>query len=318
MATFLVTGAAGFIGLNTVRYLSKEYKVIGVDNFVTAEKSIYSPVLAELEQCRDVDFYELDVTDVQKLGTVFKRYRIDYIIHLAAIPSVQRSVENPNTVIQNNVNATLSVLDWARRDPYLKKLVYAGSSSYYGGRTVRGSESAPLCRSPYAASKAAGELLVNAYFHTYNLPTVILRYFNVFGPYQNPKSTYAAVIPTFISKVLRNESPTIYGTGEQTRDFTFVENVAAANYLAAISDRQGGTYDVGCGQTTNLLELLNLVNHLMDRRVEPVFAPLRGGDVQFSCADITSTQRDLGYMVGISPYEGLSRTIEYYKEALYA
>lgn len=317
MATFLVTGGAGFIGLNTVSYLSKQHKVIGIDNFVTAEKSIYLPVLAELEQHRNVDFYELDATNYQKLGTIFRRYCIDYVIHLAAIPSVQRSVQDPSTVIQNNVTATLNILEWARQSPYLKKVVYAGSSSYYGGRTVRavGAEAAPLCRSPYAASKAAGELLVNAYFHTYSLPTIVLRYFNVFGPYQNPRSTYAAVIPAFISKVLKDEQPIIYGTGEQSRDFTFVENVAAANYLAAVSDKQGETYDVGCGQSTNLLELLNLINHLLDRHVEPIFAPSRNGDVLFSCADIETIQERIGYMVGTPLYEGLSRTIKYYKES---
>lgn len=319
MATFLVTGAAGFIGLNTMSFLAKEgHKVIGVDNHATSYKPIYSPVLAYLEQQRDVDFYELDLTNYVSLGSIFKRYCIEYVIHLAALPSVQRSVEEPNKVIQNNVTSTLNILEWCRHDPYLKKLVYAGSSSYYGGQWVSkedASKAPPACKSPYAASKAAGELLVNSYFHTFQLPTVVLRYFNVFGTYQNPKSTYSAVIPAFISKVIRNERPTIYGSGMQTRDFTYVENVAFANYLATTSNKCGMTYDIGCGDTTDLLELLDTINHLMDKKIEPIFEPMRLGDVAHSCARIASAEEQLRYSVRVSRYEGLKRTIDYYKES---
>lgn len=319
MATFLVTGAAGFVGLNTMSFLAKEgHKVIGVDNHATSYKPIYSPVLAYLEQQRDVDFYKLDLTNYVKLGSILKRYCIEYVIHLAALPSVQRSVEDPNKVIQNNVTSTLNILEWCRYNSYLKKLVYASSSSCYGGQRVTKEDTvnAPLiCKSPYAASKASGELLVNSYFHTFQLPTVVLRYFNVFGIYQNPKSMYSAVIPVFISKVIKNESPIIYGSGMQTRDFTYVENIAFANYLAATSNKCGTTYDIGCGNTTNLLELLDTINHLIGKKIEPIFEPARFGDVAYSCAYIIPAEEQLHYSVRVSWYEGLRKTINYYKES---
>jgi len=242
----------------------------------------------------------------------FKEFKPDYVIHLAAIPSVFRSVENPEKSILNNIVSTLNVAE-ACREIGIKRLVYAGSSSYYGGESSVGknidpAKIAPLCKSPYAASKAGSELLLNSYYHTFKLPVVILRYFNVFGKCQNPNSQYSAVIPAFITSVLANKSPIIYGDGKQSRDFTYVENVALANYLACIGDTGaiGRTFDVGCGNTTNLLELLDNICKIIGKKVSPVFKNARNGDVAFSKADISWISSFLGYKPLMSLEEGLN------------
>jgi UDP-glucose 4-epimerase len=324
VAVFFITGGSGFIGLNTIRYLAeKRHKVVGIDNYITSSKEIYAPVLAYLEQHWDVDFYKADAQYYgPDLQGIFDKYKFDYIIHLAAIPSVPRSVENPFQIVENNVIATLNILEIARKYN-IKKLVYAGSSSYYGGESSSSSSNqidasikAPLCKSPYAASKAAGELLVNSYFHTYGLPTIILRYFNVFGPYQNPNSPYSAVIPNFITKILKNEQPIIYGDGFQIRDFTYVENICQANYLAACSDESGKIYDIGCGTNINLINLVGLINLLTGKKIQPIYKFARQGDVRFSTANITQAFKDLNYVPEITLREGLKKTISYFKESL--
>lgn len=318
MAIFLVTGSAGFIGLNTLEFLSsKGHIVIGVDNYVTASRQTSVPVLAYLEKHREVCTYRIDLEkDYFDLMAIFEKYPIDYIIHLAAIPSVTRSVENPIQTSRNNVVATLNILDLASKYK-VKKFVYAGSSSYYGGNLYSAANTStkpPNCKSPYAASKAAGELFTNAYFHTFGLPTTILRYFNVFGKYQNPDSLYSAVIPCFISKILKNEQPIIYGSGLQTRDFTYVENVVNASHLAATSEISGKTYDVGCGTNTNLIDLLNIINELTSKNIKPIFKEVRQGDVMNSCANLNNIKHDLNYTPSVDLRSGLEKTLFYYKE----
>jgi len=323
MSKFLVTGAAGFIGINTAKFLLNEgHEVVGVDNFCTSDENIYKEAIKKYNNKDRYHFDNLELCISRFVNMYFKEFKPDYVIHLAAIPSVSRSVEDPEKSIINNIISTLNVAE-ACREIGVKRLVYAGSSSYYGGESFIGkniepSKIAPLCKSPYAASKAGSELLLNSYYHTFNLPVTILRYFNVMGPCQNPNSQYSAVIPAFISSVLSGGSPIIYGDGKQSRDFTYVENVALANYLACIENKGaiGRTFDVGCGNTTNLLELLDIICKIIGKKVSPVFKDGRKGDVPFSKADISWIGSFLGYKPIVSLEEGLKKTIDYYKECL--
>ncbi len=322
MSVFLVTGAAGFIGLNQCEYLTRAgHKVIGVDNFSTSYIPIYNPVIKKLEKDDNFLFYRIDLTHDKltesyvDLRYLFRHYKIDYIIHLAAIPSIQRSIDDPSMVIKNNIKSTINLLEVARTYG-IKKLVYASSSSYYGGIYIFEDEPElrpPLCKSPYAASKGTGELLVNSYYHSFNLPVTILRYFNVFGEYQNPNSQYSAVIPIFINKVLKDEQPTIYGDGNQIRDFTYVGNVVHANYLATQSKISGNILDIGYGMGMSLNGLLEMINKILGKDIKPIYEESRKGDVSYSRADILPAIRDLNFTPYIDFNEGLYRTIEYYK-----
>lgn len=315
MSTFLITGAAGFIGLNQCEYLlSLGHQVIGIDNFITSHKPIYQPVIERLEK-DSFDFYRIDLENYVDLLWIFNTYQIDYVIHLAAIPSIPRSINNPTQVLENNIISTMNILELSRQYE-VKKLVYASSSSYYGGIYHIGQpldNRAPHCKSPYAASKGAGELLVNSYYHSFCLPTTILRYFNVFGQYQNPESEYSAVIPIFINKILNNEQPVIYGDGKQSRDFTHIDNVVYANYLAATSDTMGNILDIGCGSDTNLIELVQTINTVMGKDISPIFDAPRYSDVSFSLAHIKPAYDEIKYQVQTSLSKGLEKTIEYYK-----
>jgi len=315
MSTFLVTGAAGFIGLNQCEYLlSLGHKVIGIDNFITSHKPIYQPVIERLEK-DNFDFYRIDLENYVDLLWIFNNYQIDYVVHLAAIPSIPRSINNPTQVLENNIISTMNILELSRQYE-IKKFVYASSSSYYGGICHIGQpldNRAPHCKSPYAASKGAGELLVNSYFHSFCLPTTILRYFNVFGQYQNPESEYSAVIPIFINKILNDEQPIIYGDGKQSRDFTHVDNVVYANYLSSISDTMGNILDIGCGSDINLIGLVQIINKIIGKNISPIFDAPRYSDVSFSLAHIKSACDEIKYQVQTSLYKGLEKTIEYYK-----
>lgn len=323
MKTFLVTGAAGFIGLNQCEYLIRAgHRVIGIDNYITSYIPICYPVIKKLEDDNNFLFYKIDLThdklteNYADLRYLFRHHKIDYIIHLAAIPSIQRSIDDPSKIIKNNIKSTLNLLEVAR-EYNIKKLVYASSSSYYGGIYIFDDEPdsrAPLCKSPYAASKGAGELLVNSYYHSFNLPVTILRYFNVFGEYQNPNSQYSAVIPIFINKVLKDEQPVIYGDGNQIRDFTYVGNVVYANYLATQSEISGNILDIGYGMGVSLNGLLGTINKILGKNIKPIHEKSRKGDVSYSRADILPAKRDLHFTPLIDFNEGLYRTIEYYKK----
>lgn len=322
MKTFLVTGAAGFIGLNQCEYLVRAgHNVIGVDNFTTSYIPICGPVIDELVKNDNFIFDNTDLTHNRLTASydgvehLFRHYKIDYVIHLAAIPSIQRSIDDPSKIIKNNIISTLNLLE-ASRKYNIKKFVYASSSSYYGGVYTFKDEPAsrtPLCKSPYAASKGAGELLVNSYYYSFDLPVTILRYFNVFGEYQNPNSQYSAVIPLFINKVLKDEQPIIYGDGNQIRDFTYVANVIYANYLATQSEINGNILDIGYGMGMSLNGLLETINQILGKNIKPVYEENRKGDVSYSRADILPAMRDLHFTPLIDFNEGLYRTIEYYK-----
>jgi UDP-glucose 4-epimerase len=245
---------------------------------------------------------------------------VDYILHQAAIPSVQRSVDDPIRSNAANVEGTVRLLDAARRAG-VKRVVYAASSSAYGDQPVpvKKENLLPMPKSPYAVSKLAAEYYLRAFTECYGLETVSLRYFNVFGPRQDPDSEYSAVIPKFITKCLRGQRPTIYGDGMQSRDFTYVDNNVRANLLAATAPGVAGrVFNIACGHSYSLLDLLAAINEILGTNIEPVFEAPRRGDVRHSLADISEAQKHLGYAVAVDFYEGLRRTVEWYRRQVTA
>ena len=319
---FLITGASGFIGMNTVKYiLDKEHVVVGVDNFVTANRDIYDHFIYNnsLNKEPNYSFIQADLSSYSQALKVVRKVLPDYIIHLAAIPSVSRSVENPIRSIHNNVTSTANIAELATKYK-VKRLVYAGSSSYYGGIRCNKPEQEcpPNCKSPYAASKAAGEMIATSFFHTFGTPAVVLRFFNCFGPYQSANSQYSAVIPAFVAKLLKGEQPIIYGSGIQTRDFTFVKNVAFANYLACTSSKNlnGDIYDVGNGGNTSVVDLLDMIQEILGTDITPIYKPARKGDVEFSKADTWRIRYSLNYCPLVDLKKGLEETLNYYKNTL--
>jgi nucleoside-diphosphate-sugar epimerase len=236
----------------------------------------------------------------------------DLVFHQAALPSVPRSVADPLTSNATNVTGTLNVL-LAARDAGVRRVVFASSSSVYGTshELPKREDMAPMPVSPYAVAKLASEGYCRSFGEVYGLETVALRYFNVFGPRQDPRSQYAAVVPNFITSLLTGERPTIFGDGEQSRDFTFVENVVQANLLAMEADvAPGRVYNVACGERVSLNQLVSVLRELADSGVEPVFAGPRAGDVRHSLADLTASRRDLGYEPTVDLREGLRRSVE--------
>jgi nucleoside-diphosphate-sugar epimerase len=260
----------------------------------------------------DVEFYEGDIRDVELLKKIMPG--VDYVLHHAAVASVPRSVENPEESTEVNVMGTLNILRRAAENK-VKRLVYAGSSSAYGNSdTVRKSElEAPDPISPYAVTKLAGEYYCRSFAYIYGLETVVLRYFNVFGERQDPKSLYSAVIPLFCAAAKEGRPATIYGTGKQTRDFTYVKNNVEANLLAAKTPGiSGEVINIACGQTVDLLELHSAINRIMGKDLPPVMAPPRVGDVMHSSADITKARKLLGYEPKFSFEEGLAKTCAFF------
>lgn len=305
---FLVTGAAGFIGSNIVRELVRQNReLIAIDNFLTGRRE-------NIEDFKDkVRFIEADVRDTERLKTLFRG--VTYVLHQAALPSVPRSLADPQSAFDHNVNGTLSVL-LAARAAGVKRVVYASSSSIYGDDDApRKSENLPANPlSPYALTKYTGEQLCRLFSQLYRLETVSLRYFNVFGPYQDPTSQYAAVIPAFITAMLAGRSPTIYGDGEQSRDFTFVSNNVTANLTACRADNVSGqVFNIATGGTVTLNQLVALLNRLLGTALPPRYDPPRPGDVRHSQADISLAQRKLGYSVTVDFAEGLNKTIAWYR-----
>jgi nucleoside-diphosphate-sugar epimerase len=304
--TYLVTGAAGFIGSNIVEELvARNARVRAIDNLSTGKLKNLAPFLDR------VDFIEGDVGDAELLQAALKD--VSFVIHQAALPSVPRSIDDPLASNDANVNATLQLLV-AARDAGVKRVVFASSSSVYGDTpTLPKVEEMPTHpQSPYAVSKLAGEDYCRVFTHVYGLPTVALRYFNVFGPRQDPTSQYAAVIPAFISAMLQGLPPTIYGDGLQSRDFTYVGNVVQANLLACGSERAvGHAINVACGVRTSLLELVESINSILGTNIEPAHDPPRLGDVKHSLADITRARDLLGFTPTTDFADGLRSTIEY-------
>lgn len=288
--------------------LGHQVKVL--DNFSTGHRSNLDPIAQEVEIIEgDIQSYERAFHAVRGCEVVF---------HEAALPSVPRSVQDPLTSTASNVIGTLNVL-LAARDAEVRRVVYASSSSVYGSNPTlpKNEDMAALPISPYAVAKLAGEGYCRSFGVVYGLETVAIRYFNVFGPHQDPRSMYAAVIPNFISALLAGESPTIFGDGEQSRDFTYVDNVIAANLLAmdAVSVA-GRVYNVACGESTTVNELVACLGEILNTDIKPVYCLARSGDVKHSLADISRACAELGYEPTVSFREGLERTVEAIREAL--
>lgn len=310
MARYLVTGGAGFIGSNIAEALVKRgEQVVVLDNLATG----YEENIKHLRN--DLTFIKGDVRDA---GTVREALAgVDYVLHEAALASVPRSIEDPVLVTDVNVRGTLVVLDEARRAG-AKRFVYAASSSAYGDtETLPKVESMmPKPLSPYAASKLMGEYYCAVYAHVYGMSTVSLRYFNIFGPRQDPQSQYAAVIPIFISHLMAGTPPSIFGDGEQSRDFTYIENVVEANILASRCEgARGQTVNIACGAHYTLNDLFKQMQSIMGSSIAPLYAERRAGDVKHSHADISAAERLIGYKVRVPFAEGLRRTIAWYRAA---
>ena len=303
MAKYLVTGGAGFIGANLAAALVRlGHEVRILDNFSTGLRE-------NLAVAPDAEVVEGDVRSYHIVREAVDG--VDFVLHQAALPSVPRSVRDPITTSDVNITGTLNVLN-AARDAKVRRLVYASSSSIYGDNSVlpkhEGLAPAPL--SPYAVSKLTGEHYCRVYTTLYGFETVILRYFNVFGPNQNARSEYAAVIPRFIDRIANGEPPVVYGDGRQTRDFTFVENVVAANLAACERDSiQGRVFNVAAGRQVSLLDLVSALGALMRREVQPVFNPARPGDVKHSYASIDAARQALGYEPTVDLKDGLARMV---------
>jgi UDP-glucose 4-epimerase len=311
MATrFLVTGGAGFIGSHIVRRLVREgAEVRVVDDLSTG-------LLARLEGLRDsIQYVQADLADDQITGDLVAG--VDYVLHQAAVPSVQRSVSDPLGTNRANVTATLNLLESCRKAG-VRRFVYAASSSAYGDTEVlpKIEEMPPNPLSPYALQKLVGERYCKLYCDLYGLETVSLRYFNVFGPDQDPHSEYSAVIPKFISKLLAKEPIVVYGDGEQTRDFTYVDNVVEANLLAVQATKATGkVLNVGCGERISLNRLITLLEKFVGVKGKVTYGPSKPGDVRHSLADISLARRLLGYEPKIMVQEGLRRTLEAFSKS---
>jgi len=309
MTTYLVTGGAGFIGSNIVEELVRRGERVRIlDNFSTGKRESIALFLEGVE---------LIEGDLRHLDTVRRATEgVDYILHQGAIPSVPRSIDNPLDTDESNVRGTLNLLV-AAGDAGVKRVVYASSSAIYGDTPTlpKAEEMKPAPLSPYAVSKLAGEYYCQVFYQVYGLETVALRYFNVFGPRQDPTSQYAAVIPKFVTAMLRSEQPTIYGDGEQSRDFSYVTNVVQANLLAATAPGVGGqVFNIACGRRYNLLELVDTINRILGTDITPVHTAPRVGDVRHSLADIARAREMLGYQGEVEFEEGLRRLSAWYKE----
>lgn len=314
MAHYLVTGGAGFIGSNLAHALvARGADVRILDNFATGREEN----IADLVEKKQVELVRGSVTDADTVARAMRG--IDYVLHQAAIPSVPRSIEDPLGGDDTNVHGTVTILDGARKAG-VKRVVFAASSSAYGEKApgepkVETMLPAPL--SPYAAAKLAGEYYMQAFYHSYGLETVALRYFNIFGPRQDPKSQYAAVIPNFVTAALQGRPATIYGDGETSRDFCFVENAVEANLLACTAPGAAGeVFNIACGESTSLLQTIDIIARIVGKKVPPVHEPPRTGDIKFSLADIGKAKKILGYTGRIRFDEGLERTIAWYRETL--
>jgi len=305
----LITGGAGFIGSNMADELAKENEVVIIDDLSTGRLENIN----ELIKKDNVSFIRGSITDSKFLQKYFKN--IDYVFHQAAIPSVPRSIKDPKNSNEANVTGTLNVLT-AAKDSGVKKLVFASSSSVYGDAlTLSKSESLPLNPlSPYAVTKATGELYCKVFMDIYGLQTVSLRYFNVFGPRQDPDSQYSAVIPKFISAIMKDESPVIYGDGEQSRDFTFVKHVVDANILACESDKTG-LFNIACGRRITINQLIDIINDILNKNIKPVYAEPRSGDIKHSLADI-SKAKTFGYEPKHDFKEELRETIRWFNNGI--
>src|SRR6202795_421218 len=310
MAKYLVTGAAGFIGSSLVRaLLERGDEVRGIDNFATGRRENLTEVLKQM------DFREADILDLDAMHSACKG--VDYVLHQAAIPSVPKSVLDPLGSNRANVDGTVNVLV-AARDAKVKRVVYAASSSAYGDTPTLPKYEAmnPNPISPYAVAKLASELYMTSFYRCYGLETVCLRYFNIFGPRQDPSSQYSGVLAKFITQMLRGEQPTIFGDGETSRDFTYIDNAVSANLLACsapAAECAGQVFNVATGTRVDLNETFEALKKLTGYSGTVKYSPEREGDIKHSLADISRAEKQFGYRPQINFQQGLQRPVEWYR-----
>jgi UDP-glucose 4-epimerase len=311
MDRFLVTGGAGFIGSNICRRLVAEGCFVRVvDNLLTGKKSNLNSVIDKIE------FIEADMGDEDIARSAMKD--VDVVLHQGALPSVPRSVDDPALTHKHCVEATFTLL-LAARDAGIKRFVYASSSSAYGDTPTlpKVETMPPQPLSPYAVAKLVGEYYCSVFSRVFGLETVSLRYFNVFGPHQDPTSQYAAAIPAFVTAALKGEPATIFGDGEQSRDFTYVDNVVDANLLAARAKRTGGeVLNIACGEAVTVNAIIDMINKLLGKAIEPIHTAPRSGDIKHSLADISLARSLLGYEPKVSFQQGLDKAIGWYRDNL--
>lgn len=310
MSKFLVTGGAGFIGSHIVEALVRRKQMVRVlDNFFSGKKENLKAIISKIELIRG---------DIRAFDTCVKATRdMDFVLHQAALRSVPKSMQNPKRYNAVNINGTFNMLKAALKNK-VRAFVFASSSSVYGDINdfPEKEDFLPQPISPYALSKLAGEHYCRIFSRHYGLPTVSLRYFNVFGPRQSLDDEYAVVIPKFITCMLNGQPVPIYGTGRQSRDFTYVDNVVEANILAVQENNiKGEVFNVGCGKDYAVLELLKILNRLMDKNIKPLFLASRPGDVFKTRADIGAITKRLGYKPRIDFIKGLELTLKYFKNA---
>jgi nucleoside-diphosphate-sugar epimerase len=309
MSKFLVTGGAGFIGSHIVEALARNGEFVRVlDNFISGKEENLKEVLTK------IDLMRADIRDKDSCLRATKD--MDYVLHQAALRSVPKSLRNPFEYNEVNIQGTLNMLE-ASLENKVKCFVFASSSSIYGQakRFPEKEEDIPKLISPYALTKLAGEYYCKIFSQIYGLNTVSLRYFNVFGPRQALDDEYAVVIPKFITCLLNNQPPPIFGTGRQSRDFTYIDNVVEANLLAVKKDNlEGKVFNIAGGKDYTVLELVKILNKIMDRNIKPTFLPSRQGDVFKTKADLNRAKKKLGFIPRIGFQDGLKRTIEYFKK----
>jgi nucleoside-diphosphate-sugar epimerase len=310
MAIYLVTGGAGFIGSHLVEELVKRGEQVRVlDNFSTGKRENLTDLLDKIELIEgDIRSYHIVREVVQG---------VDYVLHLGALPSVPRSINDPITTNEVNVGGTLNILD-ASRDAGVKRVVYASSSSVYGSNKElpKREDMVPQPISPYAVAKLTGEKYCHVFSRTYGLETVALRYFNVFGPRQDPKSQYSAVIPKFVVGMMEGQELKIHGDGTQSRDFTYVSNVVEANLLAVQAEGVSGeVFNLACGGSLSLNEVVEHIGQALECKGNIVYGPPRSGDVPHSLADISRARKYLGYEPRVEAKEGLERVVLWFRKA---
>jgi len=311
MIKFLVTGGAGFIGSNICKELiSQGCFVRVVDNLLTGKKSNLASIIDKIH------FIQADMGDAEVAQSAMKD--VDVVLHQGALPSVPRSVDDPAATHKHCVDATFTLL-LAARDAGIKRFVYAASSSAYGDTPTlpKVETMPPMPLSPYAAAKLVGEYYCSVFYEVFGLETISLRYFNVFGPNQDPASQYAAAIPAFVTAILKDKPPTIYGDGEQSRDFTYIDNVVEANLLAARAKHtKGEVINIACGEAVTVNAIIALINELLGKNIKPTYTDPRPGDVKHSLADITLAEKLISYKTKVLFKQGLQLAINWYRENL--
>lgn len=311
MARYLVTGCAGFIGSSLTEALVQRGDTVrGLDNFETGRRE-------NLSALRDrIEFVECDLRNAAAVAEACQG--VDYIFHVAALPSVPRSVKDPRTSHTANIDGTFNLLEGARAAG-VQRIVYSASSSAYGNQPgfPRRETMVPMPIAPYPVQKLAGEFYMKSYWQVYGLDTVCLRYFNIFGPRQVPDSPYSGVMAKFTLQMMRGERPTIFGDGEQGRDFTYIDNAVSANLLAMNAPKEnisGRVFNIACGERHSVNKTFRILADLLDFKDQPLYGPPRIGDIRDSLADITAAHEAFGYTPAISFEEGLRRTVLWYRQ----